>query len=121
MDVNEKVKKLLGEGTGLPVEQDEYSGQENKYITFTYSDERPILHGDNRPIGDEVYLNIQLITPKDFNYMVFKHQIRNLLENADFSVASISSNLGDVYSGTEKMRQTIFEVKYMESRQEETE
>ena len=119
MDLNKKIKKILGEGTELPIEQDEYTGQENKYIIFTYSDERPVMHGDDRPIADEVYLNIQLITPKDFNYMELKHTIRNLLESAEFIVTSISSNLVDVYIGTEKLRQTVFEVKYMESRQEE--
>ena len=118
MDLNEKVIKLLGV-TGLDVCQDEYDGKENKYIIFTYADERPETFGDNRVESDTVYLNVQLITPKSFNYMSLKKIIRNLLENADFIVTSISSFLGDAYHGTEKIRQTVFEVKYTEQRQEE--
>lgn len=115
MDLNEMLIKLLGE-TGLPVEQDLYEGKEDKYIVFTYEDERPEASGDNRPIADTAYLQIQLITPKDFNYFILKQKIRNLLEGADFSVTSIRSFLGDVYIGTEKQRQTVFQVEYTEGR-----
>lgn len=119
MDINQKLKDLLEGPTGLSVEQDEYTGIASKYIIFSYADERPEYFGDNLPTSDTVYLNIQLITPKEYNYLKLKHQIRNLLENADFIVTSIRSFLGDVYVGTEKQRQTVFEVKYTEQRQEE--
>lgn len=119
MDVNKKLKDLLEGPTGLKVDQDEHSGKDSKYIIFTYADERPETYGDNKPESDTVYLNIQLITPKNFNYMKLKHEIRDLLEGADFIVTSISSFLGDVYFGTEKTRQTVFEVKYTEQRMEE--
>lgn len=120
MELNEKLKNLLSE-TGLPVEQDEYEGREDKYIIFIYEDERPVEHADNKPYADTVYLQIQLITPKNFNYMKLKRKIRNLLEDADFSVTSIRSFLGSVYVGTEKIRQTVFETEYTEARQEEIE
>lgn len=118
MDLSEILVTLLG-ATGLPVKQDEYEGEENKYIIFTYEDERPACHADNKVIADTVYLQIQLITPKKFDYFALKKQIRNLLEGADFTVSSIRSFLGSVYVGTEKTRQTVFRVTYTEGRKEE--
>ena len=118
MNLNEKIKELLGK-TGLDVEQDEYNGNEDKYILFIYEDERPELRANNKVLADTYYLQIQLITPKNFNYMDLKKQIRNLLEEGDFTVYSIVSFLGDIYSGTEKTRQTVFHVEYTEGRSNE--
>ena len=115
MNLNEKIISLLG-STGMPVEQDEYIGEEKKYIVFIYEDEEPAAYGDNKPSADTAYIQIQLITPKNFNYFELKDKIRDLLEEADFSVTSIRSRLGDVYFGTEKIRQTIFQVEYTEGR-----
>ena len=86
---------------------------------FTYEDENPAAHADNVVTADTVYLQIQMITPKEFNYFDLKKQIRDLLEGADFCVTSACSFLGDVYQGTKKSRQTIFEVNYTEQRTEE--
>ena len=102
--------------TGIPVVQDEYTGKADKYIVFIYTDEVPALWSDNRVDADTVYLQIQLITPKNYNYFSLKHQVRDLLEAADFLVTSTQSWLGDEYNGTEKVRQTIFEVQYSDTR-----
>ncbi len=118
MNLNEMLHQILSK-TGLPVCQDEYSGQHDKYIIFIYEDERPVYHAGNRVIADTVYLQIQLITPKDYNYFPLKNEIRTLLEGAGFSVTSIRSFLGSAYVGTSKIRQTIFQVEYTEGRSEE--
>lgn len=118
MDLNELLVDLLST-TGLPVKQDEYDGEEDKYIIFVYEDETPALSADNGVTDDTAYLQIQLITPKKFDYFDLKKKIRNLLEGADFCVTSIRSFLGDVNMGTEKTRQTIFQATYTESREEE--
>lgn len=118
MDLNEKLEELLSL-TGLPVAQDEYTGPLSEYIIFTYEDERPAEHADNKATADTAYMQIQLITPKEFDYMVLKKKIRDLLEEADFFVTSIRSFLGDVYYGTERTRQTVFEVTYTEQRKME--
>lgn len=118
MNLNEMLVKLLGQ-TGLPVEQDEYTGMGKNYIIFVYEDERPEAHADNRPTADTVYLQIQLVTPKSFDYFPIKKKIRDLLEGADFLVTSTRSFLGDVYQGTEKIRQTVFEVTYTAARMED--
>ncbi len=115
MNINGILIELLRE-TGLPVEQDMYEGKEDKYIIFTYEDEKPEIHGDDYPIADTAYMQIQLITPKNYNYFHMKEKIRDLLEKADFSVTSIRTFLGDVYVGTEKTRQTIFQVEYTKGR-----
>lgn len=102
--------------TELPVVQDEYTGKAEKYIVFIYTDEIPVLWSDNRVDADTVFIQLQLITPKNFNYFALKHQIRDLLEGAGFIITSTQTMLGDEYNGTEKVRQTIFEIQYSETR-----
>lgn len=116
MNINPLLNRILKEATKLPVAQDEYDGKEDKYIIFTYIDERPTFYADNKPAADEVHIQIQLITPKKFNYLAMKDTIRDALEDNDFSVYSITSFLGDVFQGTEKIRQTIFEARYASER-----
>lgn len=116
MNLNKLIINILSKATGMPVSQDEYDGKADKYIIFTYTDERPELFGDNKALADVAYLQIQMITPKSYNYFAMKKVIRDTLEDAGFITQSITSFLGDVYNGTEKIRQTIFEVMYSESR-----
>ncbi len=115
MNLNELLIELLGK-TGLEVVQDLYDGESDKYIIFTYEDERPENWADNQVEADTAYIQIQLITPKEFDYFKLKKEIRGLLEGADFSVTSTRSFLGSVYVGTEKKRQTIFHAEYTEGR-----
>lgn len=116
MNINNHLISILHNATGLKVSPDEFEGNADKYIVFTYTDEKPISYGDNFPIGDTAYLQIQLITPKNYNYMNLKHQIRDALEQNDYSVTSIRSFLGDAIQGTEHIRQTVFEANYTTSR-----
>lgn len=118
MNLDSLIKETLS-FTGLEIEQDEYTGDEDKYIIFTYEDEKPELFSDNNVTEDTAYIQIQLITPKDFDYKALKDKIRNALEAADFFVTSIHSFLGSVYVGTEKTRQTVFEINYTAFRTEE--
>lgn len=117
VNLNEILKEVLAE-TGLPVDQDEHTGGLESYIIFTYEDEKPVFHGDNKVLADTVYLQIQLITPKEFNYFGMKKKIKNLLENAGFRITSTYSFLGSVYYGTEKRRQTVFKAEYTQTREE---
>lgn len=116
MKLNSLIISQLNTATGLPVAPDEYDGSENKYIVFTYTNERPLLRGDNMPLIDIANVQLQLITPKSFNYLNLKHTIRDTLEGIGFNVTSIYSFLGDSIQGTEKIRQTVFEAEYAESR-----
>ncbi|MBQ0113998.1 MAG: hypothetical protein KBT03_12785 [Bacteroidales bacterium] len=116
MNVNKEIIELLGTATALPVAQDEYEGTSSSYLIFIYEDETPDNYADNKANCDTVYLQIQLITPKNYNYMNLKHIIRNALENNDWIVTSIQSFLGDAIQGTEKIRQTIFKTNLTRSR-----
>lgn len=115
MNCNQLIIETLAP-TNLPVVQDEYTGKDDKYIVFIYTDEIPALWGDDGVLADTVFIQVQLITPKNYNYFTLKHQIRDLLEGAGFLVTSTQSFLGDRYNGTENVRQTIFEANLSETR-----
>lgn len=118
MNINKLLKDAL-KPIDLPVEQDEYTGAGNKYLIFVYEDERPEGYADNKPIADTTYLQLQLVTPKNFDYFALKDNIKKRLEAAGFRVTSTRSFLGDVYQKTEKKRQTIYELTYTQGRTEE--
>lgn len=79
MDVNAEIQ-ALETITGLPVSPDIYSGDEDKYIVYSYADERPVFFGDDEAIEDQAIIQVNLFTPPKFNYMALKHQIRDYLE-----------------------------------------
>ena len=99
--------------TGLPVVPDLYEGSEKKYITYTYEDESPIGFGDDEVLADTAYMQVNLFTPKDFNYMSLKHSIRDYLE----SLGCLTSTLSRVYQeNNEQIRQTTFTVEISKER-----
>lgn len=116
MNINAKLIKILKDATKLPVSQDEYDGKEDKYIIFTYTSEIPKCFADNKPIADTASIQIQLISPKNYNYLSMKDKIRDALEENDFIITSMRSFLGDALMGTDKIRQTIIEAEYTASR-----
>ncbi len=79
MNVNKEIQEL-GNITGLPVSPDIYTGNAEKYIVYTYTDERPTFWGDDQTLADQATIQIALYTPTKFNYMELKHQIRDYLE-----------------------------------------
>ena len=105
MNVNEKIR-TLEDVTGYPVRPDIYTGGEDKYITFTYEDERPALVAD---------LQVTLYTPEDFNYFSDKKKIKKHLKEQGFNVESIQSWLDDAKTGTKKTRHTVFIVNITEA------
>ena len=112
MNVNPLMKKLE-DVTKLPVVPDLYEGIEKKYITFTYEDERPIGFGDDVVLADTAYMQVNLFTPKNFNYMTLKTQIRDYLE----SIGVLTDTLSRVYQeNNEQIRQTTFTVEISEER-----
>jgi len=79
MNVNVELQELATV-TGLPVSPDIYSGNADKYITYEYTDERPVYWGDDTTMYDQAIIRVNLFTPPTFNYMALKHQIRDYLE-----------------------------------------
>lgn len=118
MNVNEKIR-TLEEVTGYPVRPDLYTGREDKYITFTYEDERPVLVADNDEEAETAYLQVTLFTPEDFNYFADKKKIKKHLKEQGFNVESIQSWLADAKTGTKQTRHTVFTVNITEAVEED--
>ena len=104
MNINSEIKKLQ-EITGIKVSQDEYTGEDDKYIVFTYTDEYPVFWGDDKVLADEAILNVALYTPPRFNYMELKHLIRDYLETVGI-VSDISTWL-DIYTNKNNREITV--------------
>lgn len=113
MNVNPKLK-ALEDVTGFPVEQDEYEGSSDKYIVFTYEDERASLRADNEEQAETAYLMVCLFVPKSYDYFEDKKNIKDALVRQDFTVESIQTWLEDARKGTEKIRRIIFSVNITE-------
>lgn len=118
MNVNEKIQKLK-DVVDCDVEPDIYSGSKDRYITYTYEDERPALRGNNRTLADTAYLQISYFVPKEYDYIRDKHKIRDYLEKEGFLVTSIRGWVEDAHTGYQKIRHITFEVNYTEQRMEE--
>lgn len=114
MNVNPLIESLEKKFS-IPVAQDEYDGKSDKYIIYTYEDERPVYFGDDKTLQDTAYLTVQLIVPKQFNYMNLKHQIRDELERMEFIVTDIRSFLSSAINGTNKIRRITFDVNYTDN------
>lgn len=101
--------------TGLPVVPDLYSGSGDKWITFTYQDERPEFFGDNEILDDVAYISLNLFTPANYNYMTTKEVIKTYLE----SIGILTNCESYVYQENQiPIRQTIFEVQITKERED---
>lgn len=100
---------------GIEVEQDEYTGVQDKYFVFQYEDEKPSLFGDNRPLEDTCYIQLRMYTPKQFNYFDMKHRTRDYFESSGFIISSIFTYLEDVTINGTKMRCTVFKMEYTDA------
>lgn len=107
MNVN-KILLGLKNVTGFPVSPDLFEGKEEKYITFTYEDERAALYADGEEIATEVTVEVNLFTPAKFNYFAAKDAIKAYLIENGFQVESIQSWIAAEEKGTGRYRQTSF-------------
>jgi len=114
MNVNALIMEL-NNLTKLPVKPDLYEGSSDKWITFTYQDERPVNFGDNEVLFDTAYISVNLFTPHTYNYMALKETIKTYLE----SIGIVTNCESYVYLENQiPIRQTIFEVTITEEREE---
>ena len=114
MNVN-PILKELNTVTGLPVVPDVYNGSGDKWITFTYQDERPSFFGDNDVLNDIAYISVNLFTPANYNYMTTKEVIKTYLE----SIGVLTNTESYVYLENQiPIRQTIFEVQITKERED---
>lgn len=91
----------------IPIEEDEYSGKEKTWITFTYEDERGTERGDDKVLADTAYIQVNFFTPRDYNYKSDKEDIKTYLEEVGI-VTSVTSRAYEI--NNEKIRQTTFTV-----------
>ena len=112
MNINPIVMELA-EVTGLPVVPDLYTGEADKWIVFTYADERGALYGDNHEEYTEVTIQVTLYTPANFNYMALKKQIKDALVDRDFQIQSVQSWLEDNDKKASYIRHTVFTAYYV--------
>lgn len=114
MNVNPLIIEL-NTVTGLPVVPDLYKGESDKWITFTYQDERPEFFGDNEILDDVAYISLNLFTPANYNYMTTKEVIKTYLE----SIGILTNCESYVYQENQiPIRQTIFEVQITKERED---
>lgn len=111
MDINE-IMIALCDGLGLPCAQDLYSGEEEKWVTFNYVDERPAQFSDNKARIECADIYVHLFTPLSFDYMELKRSLRDSLEENAFLVSSIQSYLEQDTS----IRHTVFECEISQER-----
>ncbi len=111
MNINKKMM-ILEEATGYPVKQDIYRGKEDKFIVFTYEDERPALAADNEELAETVHLQVTFFTPESFNYFADKKIIRKALKEQGFNIESVQSWLEGKNS---EIRHTVFAVNITET------
>lgn len=113
MDLNQILIGLKDE-TGIPVEQDIYTGKSKKWIVFTYEDERGQLYGDDQELHTTCVIQVTLYTPKSFNYMTLKKTIKEYLIAKGFQIEYIRSWTENETIETEYIRHTLFQCNYTE-------
>lgn len=109
MNVNPLILEL-NKTTGYPVVPDIYEGKADKYIVFSYADERGELYGDDMELYTTAKLYVSLYCPMSWNYMTDKKIIKKKLVELGFQVETISSYIDDSLEGAEKVRRVLFEI-----------
>ncbi len=111
MNIN-PLMKAVGTIMGYPCKQDLYEGKENKFIVFSYADERAAYYADNDEEEITVTITVQLITPQNYNYLSDKSKLKRTLKDQGFSVEDIQTLLDDEATGTDRARRTIYTCNY---------
>lgn len=99
MNVNSLIISALA-SLSIPVVADAYSGTATEYITFNYSDERPVNYADDEDINESATIQVHYFTKT--NPLVKKETIKTLLKAAGF-----------VYINTENLYETDTEFRHI--------
>lgn len=89
MTVNERIIQAL-EQSGLEVTPDFTGGGAKEYITFTFPEERAVLHGNNEPLAVVSEVQIHYFLPIEKNYLKNKKEIRKALFSAGFTYPTVT-------------------------------
>lgn len=66
----------------IPVEYLQYTGNSKTYVTYTFTNDNPILFGDNKELGSVITVDIDIYS--DGNYLAIRNKIENIMEDNDF-------------------------------------
>ena len=108
-ELNELLVDTLS-GLSIDVSQDLYTGKKNKYIVFSYEDDRGELYADNKPKKNRVWMQIHLYLPNNEDYRKLKKEIRSRLFEIGFSYAQIAINTVETET---KLRHICFRTEYV--------
>lgn len=111
MNINPKMTRI-GEVMGYPIRQDLYDGKSDKFIVYTYTNEQAAYYADDDEAEITVTIQVQLITPRNYDYFADKSMLKAALKNEGFTVVSIESWLDDPAAETDYARRTIFSCEY---------
>lgn len=102
MNVNQIVISALS-SLAIPVNANAYEGTATEYITFNYSDERPIVYADNIDILDETTIQVHYFTKG--NPQAKKKLVRDLMRAGGFTIM----NTQELYESDTKYTHVVVE------------
>lgn len=111
MNVN-KALMTIEDVVKIPVAPDIYDGDKNKWITFTYADERPALFADDEEQFTEVTINVSYFCPANHNYFSDKKKIKSALVSLGFNLEYIQNFIDTAENGVDRLRHIVFVVNY---------
>lgn len=90
---------------GYPYEPDLYTGNEKKYFTYNYADDRGSLFGDNEPGAAIASVQVHFFLPLKENFIKEKNKIREALFQQGFTYPEVTV----VTEPENQIRHIIFE------------
>jgi len=85
MNVNPLILSALSSLSPIPIVPNHYEGSATAYIVFNYSDERPVVSGNDEDFIDTTVVQVHYFSTA--NPQTNKKAIRRLLRAAGFTVA----------------------------------
>lgn len=90
---------------GYPYSPGVYKGEDKKYFTYNYSDDRGGLYADNIPETTIVSVQVHFFLPLRENFIKEKNQIRQALFQQGFTYPEVTV----LTESEEKIRHIVFE------------
>jgi hypothetical protein len=81
----------------IPVEYLKYKGKSKTYVTYTFTDDRPSLFGDNKEIGSIVNIDIDIFS--DGNFLAIEEKVKEVMEENNFIRTGCSPDMYEEDTG----------------------
>lgn len=85
------------EGNVIPVGFITYKGNSNTYITYTFTEDIPVIHGDDEEIGSIAYLDIDIYSNE--NYLAIEKKVKEIMKENNFIRISSSPDMYEEDTG----------------------